>query len=133
LHEIIRFPEVAETYIENTYNEAIEFAKIRDEHWNKANEIILKKAPELKKPLSKLYTDICSIYRKDVMDPKRIAYEISEAYRNFLEKYNLCEMKNAFEVIQNLKPFERYLYGYRKDIFNELENLSITMEKLLIM
>jgi len=33
-------------------------------------------------------------------------------------------MKNAFEVIQNLKPFERYLYGYRKDIFNELENLS---------
>lgn len=113
LYEIIRYPEVAEKYVEKTYFEAIEFAKIRDEHWNKANKIILDRAPELNilaaenedekfmsgdvrmlaAPFKKLNAGICRIYR-GIIDPKRVAYKIQEAYKNFMDKYKLDDIKD---------------------------------------
>ena len=92
LNEIIKYPNVAEKYVANTYKEAMEFAKIRDEHWNKANKIILDKYPELEEEVNKLYTDICLTYRR-LIDPVKIAYDIKSKYENFLDSYNLNEIK----------------------------------------
>lgn len=94
LNEIIKLPDVAEKYIEGTYNDALEFAQIRDEHWNKVNKIILDKAPELESLLNKLKKQVCLIYR-GVVNPARVTYEIREAYTNFLNEHKLFNIKES--------------------------------------
>jgi hypothetical protein len=50
--------------------------------------------PELEIPLNKLRTKVCLIYR-GVVDPARVSYEISQEYKNFIDKYKLGEIKES--------------------------------------
>lgn len=108
IHELVRIPEVASKYVENTYYEAIDFARTRDEHWNKANKIILDRAPVLEADLDKLHTKICLIYR-GIIDPARVSYEIREEYKTFLDKHNLNDIKEP--VLEEIAQMPNSLFS----------------------
>lgn len=91
LSEIIRIPELSEKYIENTYFEAMDFAKKRDYHWEKADNIILKSNSELKDAVKELRTQVALTYGGD--DDKRVAYLVQELYRSFLKDNNLKHLE----------------------------------------
>ena len=91
IFDIIRMPELSEKYIENTYYEAVNFAKKRDYHWERADKIILRNKPELKDEIKKLRTRVAQAYGSD--DEKRVAYQIQELYRIFLKEHNLNHLE----------------------------------------
>ncbi len=91
LSEIIKIPEIAERYIEGTYVNVTKLAKIRDLHWEKAENLILSKKPKLEKEIKKIRTQICKLYRTEY-DRQRLLYKIQELYKNLIDEYNLKEI-----------------------------------------
>ena len=101
LSELVQLPEVVEKHIRGCYDDAIEFAKKRDFHWQKADEIILKENSNLQDALKKLHSEVNAIYNDD--DPQRCAYFIKKLYKGFLEKNNLEHIeKPVLEEISQL-------------------------------
>ena len=134
LYEIIKYPEVAEKYVENTYLEATEFAKIRDEHWNKADKIISDKYPELEIPLKKLYTSICQIYR-GIIDPVRVAYEIREKYNSFIDSYKLDDIREPVmaEITQmpTILFSENSFLSFARRYYNDSEIVNYVIKPFM--
>ena len=111
LSEIIQIPELAEKYVINTYYEAMDFAKKRDSHMGKADDMILKTNPGLQKPLQELHTNVYLAYGND--DDKRVSYLVQEFYRKFLDEHGLDSIKN--DVMDEIKQIP--LLSFTKNSF----------------
>ena len=112
LSEMVQIPEVAEEHIIGAYNDAIDFAKKRDYHWEKADNLILAENKNLKTPLEQLHAAVSEFYIDD-NDPKRCSYMIQKLYKNFLKENNLENIEQS--VLEEISQLP--VRGYTKNLF----------------
>ena len=116
---------------------------------NKYFEFLKEKHPQLHKVLSyfsKMYPDksFDSIVLDDdnhltfitsvtdaVAEETGNRFSSNVAYRKALKRKTMeifnafeCDLKNSYEVIKEIKPFEKFMLGATKEVFEELEMLA---------